>query len=184
MEDVEILDLFFDRNEQAIAETKVKYGKLIYSISYRILNNREDAEECENDTYLGAWNAIPPERPKRFSAYLSKLVRNISISRHRINHAEKRGGSQVALSLQELDECLPAPLETHTEHLASALNSFLDTLSKQERMVFVCRYWRCDAVGDIAKQFGFGESKVKMMLLRTREKLRKFLEKEGYFHDQ
>ena len=181
MEDAAILELYQQRNEQAIAETKVKYGKLLYSIAYNILHNREDSEECENDTYLGAWNAIPPEHPKNFSSYLSKLVRNISISRFRANSADKRGGGEVALSLHELDECLPAPPEIGTAQLAAVLNDFLAALPKQERMVFVCRYWRCDTVIDIAKRFGFGESKVKMMLLRTREKLRIFLKKEGYF---
>ncbi len=184
MEDADILKLYQSRNEQAIAETKTKYGKLLYSIAYNILHNREDSEECENDTYLGAWNAIPPEHPNNFSSYLAKLIRNISISKLRANNADKRGGGEAALSLHELDECLSAPPEIGAAQLAELLDRFLHALSKQERMVFVCRYWRCDAVNDIAKRFGFGESKVKMMLSRTRDKLREFLEKEGYWNDK
>ena len=179
-EDTLILALYRNRDERAIAETKKKYGKLIYMIAYRILGNREDSEECENDTYLGAWNAIPPAHPQNFPAYLSGMARNISVSRARANSADKRGGGEVALSLHELEECLPAPSEVDSERLASLLNGFLAELPKQERMVFVCRYWRCDSIAALAKQFGFGESKVKMMLMHTREKLRVFLEKEGY----
>ena len=179
MEDAKILTLFWERNEQALSETKVKYSRLIYSVAHRILRNREDAEECENDTYLAAWTAIPPERPHSLPAYLSGLVRNISISRYRAAHADKRGGGEVLLSLQELDECLPAPSETDTAALAAALNRFLASLNEQERAIFVLRYWRCDAVGQIARRYGFGQSKVKMMLSRTRDKLRKFLEQEG-----
>ena len=184
MEDAAILELYQSRNEQAIAETKIKYGKLVYSIAYNILHNSEDSEECENDTYLSTWNAIPPEHPNNFSAYLSRLVRNIAISRFRANSADKRGGGEVALSLHELDECLPAPSDADTERLAEILNRFLAQLSKPERMVFIFRYWRCDSIHDIAKHLGFGESKVKMMLSRTRTKLRTFLEKEGYWNDK
>lgn len=186
MEDADILKLYQSRNEQAIAQTKTKYGRLIYTVAYNILHNHEDSEECENDTYLGAWNAIPPEHPSNFAAYLSRMVRNISISRFRANHADKRGGGEVILSLCELDECIPAPQQigAGAEQLATALNGFLDSLPKSERMVFVCRYWRCDSINDIAKRFGFGASKTKMMLSRTRNKLRAFLEKEGYLNEK
>ena len=180
MSDEEIVELYWQRDERAIRETDVKYKKFLLSVAYNVLHDTCDCEECLNDTYLGAWNAIPPARPQNFPAYLSGMARNISVSRARANSADKRGGGEVALSLHELEECLPAPSEVGSERLASLLNGFLAELPKQERMVFVCRYWRCDSIAALAKQFGFGESKVKMMLMRTREKLRVFLEKEGY----
>lgn len=184
MEDAEIIALYRERNEHAISQTKSKYGKMIYNVAYNILHSHEDSEECENDTYLGAWNTIPPEHPVSLPAYLSRLARNISISRFRANRAEKRGGGEVVLSLHELEECIPAQQELDTDalRLAEVLNAFLAALKKTERAVFVCRYFRCDTVEDIAKRFGFGQSKVKMMLKRTRDKLRKTLEQEGYFH--
>ena len=180
MEDANILNLFWARDEQALAETRTKYSRLIFTVAHHILRNREDAEECENDTYLAAWNAIPPERPHSLSAYLSGLARNISISRYRAAHADKRGGGEVVLSLHELNECLPAPTETDSATLATALNRFLASLGEQERAIFVLRYWRCDSIGQISRRYGFGQSKVKMMLSRTRDKLRKFLEQEGF----
>ena len=184
MEDTDILKLYYHRNEQAISETKSKYGKQIYALAFRILRNREDSEECENDTYLGAWNAIPPASPRNLGAFLLRTVRNISISRARANHADKRGGSEVILSLNELEDCIPLPQYEESSHLAASLDHFLGTISKQERMVFVSRYWRCDTIDEIAREFGFGQSKVKMMLSRTRAKLRTFLKQEGYEYDQ
>ena len=183
MEDADILKLFLDREERAIAETQSKYGRQIFATAYRILRNREDAQECENDTYLGAWNAIPPERPTHFPAYLIRLARNISISRYRAGHARKRGGVEVTLSLEELEECCPAPQEltSESEQLASAINDFLSSLTTDERAVFLCRYWQCDAIADIARRFGYGQSKVKMMLKRTRDRLRDYLEQEGLY---
>ena len=185
MEDSRILDLYWDRDEQAITQTKTKYGAMLRSLAYHILHNREDSEECENDTYLGAWNAIPPARPDNLSAFLAKMVRNISITRHRANSAEKRGGGEAAVPLHELDECIP---DTCTEaweagELAQTLNTFLDALPTKERQVFVCRYWRCDSIADISIRFGYTQGKVKMMLMRTRGKLRAILEKEGIMHE-
>ena len=180
MDDNRIIELYFARDERAIEETKASYGRLIYSVALAILDSHPDSEECENDTYLAAWNAIPPERPHSLSAYLSGLARNISISRYRAAHADKRGGGEVVLSLHELNECLPAPNETDTATLAAALNRFLASLGEQERIIFVLRYWRCDSIGQISRRYGFGQSKVKMMLSRTRDKLRKFLEQEGF----
>ena len=185
MEDSKILDLYWDRDEQAIAESKSKYGNMLRTLAYHILHNREDSEECENDTYLGAWNAIPPARPSNLSAFLAKLVRNIAITRHRANSADKRGGGEAAVSLHELDECIPDPREGTWDagELAQTLNTFLASLPTKERQVFVCRYWRCDAVADIASRFGFSQGKVKMMLMRTRQKLRTVLEKEGILNE-
>ena len=184
MEDADILNLYFQRNERAISESKQKYGKQIYALAYRILRNREDSEECENDTYLGAWKAIPPASPHSLGAFLLRTVRNISISRMRANRADKRGGGEVILSLNELEDCIPFTQNEDSNNLAASLDRFLATLPKEERMVFVCRYWRCDAIDEIAHEFGFGQSKVKMMLSRTREKLRAFLKQEGYEYDK
>ena len=184
MEDADILNFYFQRNERAISETKNKYGKQIYALAYRILHNCEDSEECENDTYLGAWNAIPPASPHSLGAFLLRMVRNISISRARAKHADKRGGGEVMLSLHELEDCIPQQQDEECTHLVASLDRFLATLSKEERMVFVCRYWRCDTIETISKEFGLGQSKVKMMLSRTRDKLRIFLKQEGYEYDQ
>ncbi|MBQ9080240.1 MAG: sigma-70 family RNA polymerase sigma factor [Clostridia bacterium] len=187
MEDYKILDLFWSRNEQAITESKNKYGTLICSIAFNILRNRQDTEECENDTYIGAWNTIPPTRPQKLSAYLAKLSRNIAITKFRANNTKKRGGGEVAASLHELDECIPDQSQDKAlaaEQLSSILNEFLASLSQNERQIFMRRYWKCDAIGGIAKHLGCSSSKVKMTLLRTREKLRKFLEQEGIFYDK
>ncbi len=184
MEDAEIMELYHARDERGIAETKKKYGKQIYAIAYRILTNREDAEECENDTYLGAWNAIPPQHPKSFPAFLCRLARNISVSQARMRSADKRGGGEVALSLEELSECIPDhEREYDAADLARILDRFLARLGADERAVFLCRYWACMPVAEIARRFGFGQSKVKMMLSRTKAKLREHLRKEGYVYE-
>lgn len=183
MEDTEIIALYWERDERAISETADKYGRYCHSVAYRILQNNEDSEECVNDTYAGAWNSIPPHRPELFSAFLAKLTRRISLNRLRSKIAEKRGAGQYAVTLEELAECIPSSLTAEdtlqTHELTRILNEFLDDLSTAERRVFLCRYWYLDPVKDIAKRFSFGESKVKMMLKRTRGKLLDFLEKEG-----
>ena len=183
--DTQIVELYWQRDELAITESREKYGKYCNKVAYSILGNPEDAEECEHDTYLTAWNTIPPERPVLLRAYLAKITRNLSVSLLRERSAQKRGGGEVTLSLQELEGCIPFGRnfdeEMEARHLAELLNQFLRQLPEDDRNVFVCRYWRCDSVASIAKQFSFGESKVKMMLLRTRTKLRRYLEKEGVF---
>lgn len=183
--DTQIVDLYWQRNEQAITESRDKYGSYCNKVAYSILGDPQDAEECEHDTYLTAWNTIPPERPMLLRAFLAKITRNLSISLLRKRQAQKRGGGEVMLSLQELEGCIPAGRsfeeELDARQLAEYLNRFLLALPEDERNVFVCRYWRCDDIASIAKQFSFSEGKVKMMLLRTRNKLRHFLEKEGIF---
>lgn len=183
MEDTEIIALYWARDERAVSETAEKYGRYCHSVAYRILQNKEDSEECVNDTYTGAWNTIPPHRPELFSAFLAKITRRISLNRLRNKTAERRGGGQYTVTLEELTECIPSSLsaeETLEAHeLTRILNEFLDGLSTDERRVFLCRYWYLDPIKDIAKRFSFGESKVKMMLKRTREKLLIHLEKEG-----
>lgn len=184
MEDKAIIDLYWTRSENAISQTALKYGAYCYTIAFNILSNREDSEESVNDTYLAAWNTMPPKRPGILSAFLGKITRYISLDRWKRRSAAKRGGGQVPLALEELEECIcggegPEGSLVHKQLLRS-IESFLDKLPVQERQVFVCRYWYMDPVADIAERFGYSESKVKIMLFRTREKLRMKLEKEGY----
>lgn len=183
MEDNAIIDLYFCRSEYAIVETDKKYGSYCQSVSYNILSNLEDAQECVNDTYMAAWNTIPPQKPSVLSAYLGRITRNISINLWKKSQSAKRGGGEVTLALDELSECVASAKRVEEEieaaELSKAINDFLLTLRDEERRVFVCRYWYLDAIGTICREFGFSESKVKIMLHRTRQKLRKYLEKEG-----
>ncbi|MBQ7774901.1 MAG: sigma-70 family RNA polymerase sigma factor [Lachnospiraceae bacterium] len=185
MEDKQIIDLYWERSERAIEETASKYGKYCYSIAFNILYNNEDADESVNDTYLGAWKSMPPHKPELLSAFLGKITRHISLNKWRHKNAEKRGGGQVALALDELLECVPSQEKVdeqiEAKELAKTIDTFLATLKEDERRVFVCRYWYLDPIADICKQFGYSESKVKSMLFRTRGKLLTYLEKEGVF---
>ncbi len=182
MEDNQIVDLYWARNERAITETQQKYGKLLFSLSYSVLSSREDAEECVNDTYLDAWGAMPTARPACLGAFLSKIARRISIDRFRTMHREKRGGFGVAMALDELSECIAASGGVEEEYenrrLAEALNRFLYTLPTERRVMFLRRYFYSQPVSTIAADMRLGESKVKVTLHRTREALRKFLEGE------
>ena len=184
MEDQKIIDLYWQRSEQAIQETDAKYGGYCFSIAYNILTNREDSEESVSDTYLSAWHAMPPKRPGILSAFLGKITRHISIDRWRRRSAQKRGGGEIVLALEELEDCLSDGYSTEEavqkKELAVFINRFLDTLPETERNIFLCRYWYVDSVKDIADTFGFSVGKVNSMLFRTREKLRRALEKEGY----
>ena len=183
MEDACIIELFWARSERAISETDQKYGRYCRSIARNILSNEEDAEECVNDTWLGAWNSMPPHRPNVLSAFLGKLTRRISLNRWKAQHAQKRGGGETALALEELSEIVPAPggVEEALEGkaLSAAINSFLAELPETEREVFVCRYWFLASVAEISRRFHFSQSKTKSMLFRTREKLKRFLREEG-----
>ncbi|MCQ2537767.1 MAG: RNA polymerase sigma factor [Lachnospiraceae bacterium] len=182
MQDNQIVDLYWQRNEQAISETQVKYGAYLKKISYNILFNEEDSMECVNDTYLKAWNSMPPHRPAMLSTFLGKLNRNLAINKYNSNHAEKRGGGEFDLSLEELDECIPAKQrddEPSMEELTRAINSFLHEEKKEARIVFVKRYFYAESVADIAKILKISESKVKSMLFRTRNRLKDYLVKEG-----
>lgn len=184
MEDYRIVDLYWQRSEGAIKETASKYGTYLHSIAYHILYNEEDAEECVNDTYHDAWRAMPPHRPSILSTFLGKITRRISIDLWRKQSAGKRGGGEMTLVLDELEECISgnSDVEMEIEHqeLQKKINTFLLGLPRLERQVFMCRYWYIDSVSDIAKQFKCSESKIKSMLFRTRKKLRAMLEKEGY----
>ena len=182
MEDRQIVELYLQRNEQAIEQTDAKYGKYCFSIAYNILANNEDAEEAVNDTYIGVWNAIPPHRPAILSTFLGKITQRIALKYWRKNQAQKRGGGETALALEELAETIPAAGcvedEIETAELGEILNRFVLSLPQTERYVFVCRYWYLDSIADIAGRFGFSQSKVKSMLSRTRKKLRTHLRKE------
>ena len=178
MEDEKIIELFFARSETAIRELDSKYGKVCYSISYNILNNNLDAEECVNDAYLGTWNAIPPQRPNPLLAFVCKIVRNISIMRHRTNTAMKRNSSyDIAMSEIEQNIVDPDTVEDTLEAkaLARIIERFLDTLTEENRVIFMRRYWFSDSYADIAAQTGFSEKNVSVRLTRTRKQLRDYL---------
>lgn len=183
MEDHAIIELYWERSEDAISTTVAKYGGYCYTIAYNILSNNEDAEESVNDTWLAAWNTMPPRRPKLLAAFLGKMTRYISLDRWKNRTARKRGGGEVPLVLEELEECISGEDSVEKEYLqkefAESLNQLVENLPDVERKVFLCRYWYMDSIETIAEHFGFSESKVASMLHRTRGKLRKMLEQEG-----
>lgn len=183
MNDQEIVDLYWARNEAAIDATAKKYGRYCHAIAYNILQNNEDAEECTNDAYLGAWNSIPPQRPARLSTYLGKITRNASLNRYKRCKAEKRGHGQVEPVLSELEDCIPAAtnVEQAVEEklLAAAINRFLSAQPSKKRVVFIRRYWHVCGVREIASSYGMSESKVTSMLFRMRKELKTYLKKEG-----
>lgn len=183
MEDTEIVELYFQRDESALTETAKKYDSYCYTIAYHVLNEEEDAKETVNDTYWETWNSIPPHRPQWLGAFIGKITRRLAISRFRKRTAVKRGGGEYELTLSELSECIPDKTDTakavEDKLLTAAINRFLQGLPAVQRKVFVCRYWYFDSVKAIAGQFGFSESKVKSMLMRTRQKLKQTLTEEG-----
>lgn len=185
MEDQQIVALYWDRDERAITETAKKYGSYCQSISLHILGDPQDAEECVNDTYQGAWNSIPPHRPENLSAYLGKLTRRISFKVWRSRDTQKRGGGETDLSLEELQECIPdgrsLDEKLAAKELVNTINAFLLGLPEDQRRVFIRRYWHALSIGEICEEFGFSKSKVESMLFRTRKKLLARLTKEGYF---
>ena len=183
MEDKQIVDLYWARSEKAISETADKYGRYCYTIAYNILHSNEDSEECVNDTYLHAWNAMPDQRPNRLSAFLGRITRNLSLKRWEKYTAKKRGAGQVPLALDELRECIPATNYTDSVAddivLTDVLNRFLASLTAEKRNIFMRRYWYLSSVAEIASDLAISESKVKMSLLRSRNELKQLLEKEG-----
>ena len=183
MNDQEIIDLYWARCENAIQETDQKYGKLCYRIAWNILGNVQDSEECVSDTYMKAWNAIPPSRPGKLSAFLGKITRNLALNRYKRNSAARRGGGEVPVALDELSECIPDPHTVEAmmdeKALTQQLNTFLGGLSREARSIFLRRYWELASVREIAESYGISESKVKVSLFRTRGKLKAFLDKEG-----
>ena len=183
MEDRKIVDLYWQRSEEAIPETAAKFGAYCRTIAYNILADEEDAQECVNDTWLGAWNSMPKNRPTVLAPYLGKLTRWISLTRLRERCSLRRGGGETTLALDELAEVLPAEEDVQRQlevkELGAAVQTFLKTLDDTECRVFLCRYWYMAGVDEIAEKFGFTRSKTASMLHRTRGKLRKYLTEEG-----
>lgn len=181
MEDTEILELYRQRNENAIRETDMAYGKKLHGLAERIVENREDGEECVSDTYLAAWNNIPPQRPNYFFAWLAKVCRNFAFGILDKRQAAKRNAQIVSLTA-EMELCIPdnrREAELEGAEIGRILNGFLATLTEESRILFLRRYWYAESIGDIASRYGMGESKVKTSLHRTRRKLREALAKEG-----
>ena len=183
MDDNAIIELFFARSEQAIRALDDKYGKVCHSLSYNILHSRQDAEECVNDAYLGVWNAIPPARPNPLPAFLCRIVRNLSLMRHHADKAAKRGGGSYTVALEELEGCLAS---SHTverdmeeQELVRLIEDFLETLSSENRVLFIRRYWFSDSYVEIAVRTGLSEKNVSVRLTRIRKQLRYFFEERG-----
>lgn len=183
MNDLEIIALFFARQENAISATADKYGNYCHAIAYNILFNNSDAEECVNDTYLGAWNSIPPQRPNNLAAYLGKITRNLALNRYKHNTVAKRGYGQVEIALSELENCISdnTDVEQAVEDslIVSVINRFLYAHSLKNRNIFIRRYWYLCSIQDIADSYKMSESNVKVLLFRMRNELKKQLEKEG-----
>lgn len=184
MDDAKIVQLFLERNEQAIPATADKYGNYCTSIAKNILGNLEDAEECVNDTYYNTWNAIPPHRPQMLSAFLGKIVRNLAFNRYKCNTADKRGGGEIVLVLDELTDCVSGKDDVEQAYeykeLVAAINDFLDTLPAEKRNIFVCRYWYTDSISDIAARYDMTYAAVSMTLNRLRTKLHNYLVERRY----
>ena len=183
MDDSQIVSLYWQRNEEAIDRTEKKYGQYLTTIAYNILSDREDSQESVNDTYLAAWDSMPPHKPQVLSAYLGKLTRRISIDLLRKRTSQKRNGGEYALSLEELSECIGSNTAEETvdvQALSTAIAAFLRTASPEARNVFLCRYYYLDPVKKIAGYCGISESKVKILLHRTRQELWDYLQKEGF----
>ena len=182
MEDAAIIELFFQRSEQAIQALDEKYGTLCHSLSYNIVGDRQDAEECVNDAYLGAWNAIPPARPDPLLPYLLKIVRNISVGAYWRRTAAKRD-SRYTVSLQEIECCAAGAGEVEdavdARELARSIEGFLDTLTAENRVIFLRRYWFADSCRDIAELVGLSEKSVSVRLVRIRQKKRQYLLEKG-----
>lgn len=183
MEDLQIIDLYFERNETAIAETAAKYGLFCHNIALNILSVKADAEECVNDTYLQAWNSIPPQRPDKFRAWLGRVVRNISINLWNKNHCQKRYAG-IEQFMDELEDCIPSPQtvehQIEEQELTEVINTWLASLSRDDRVLFVRRYWNGKTVNELAKETGTESKKLARRMYSLRQSLKSALEKEGY----
>ena len=178
MKDCDILDLYFARDERAIEETARQYGHVCMQVSMSILHSRPDAEECVNDTYLKTWNAIPPERPSHFKAFLCKITRRLSLNRYR-NQRRACRNKDLEVAMEELGDCIPAPEEPSYE-LTEHITAFLRDLNEIDRRIFMQRYWHAVSVMDLARMEGMTSNAVSLRLHKTREKLRAYLEERGY----
>lgn len=183
MTDKEIINLYWKRSENAIVETDKKYGSYCYSLSYNILSNKEDAEECLNDTYMKTWNTIPPTRPMHFMAFLGKVIRNISLNLLKKNNAKKRGSDIIKTVSDELEDCIPdsSNVEDQIDYriLIECINTFLSKQPSNKANIFVRRYWYMDTIPSISQRFGMNENTVSSILFRMRQELKSSLEKEG-----
>ena len=181
MDDLQIIELYFARDEQAIKETDRKYGKTCFRVAYNLLSNNEDSEECVNDTYLTVWNKIPPTRPNNFIAFICKITRNLSLKRLEVSNAMKRSAGTI-ISMSELEKALPdqciAP-DVEDEELGKLISAFLWSEKALDRNVFLRKYWFFDSISDISERYSMNENSVKSMLFRSRNRLREFLRKEG-----
>lgn len=178
-----LVDLYLERNETAISCTQQIYGKRLNRLSFNIVKDAEDAKECENDTYLKTWDNIPPKTPKTyFFSFLAKITRNISINLYNKNHADKRF-THITQLTHEMEECIPNPndeeMKISDENLSEIISKFLLSLKETEREIFIKRYWYCESIKEISHDFGFSESKIKSMLMRTRNKMKAHFESEG-----
>lgn len=182
MDDIGIIELYLSRSESAISETAKKYGNYLRKISMNILHNKEDSEECVNDTYLNTWKAIPPQMPNTLRVFLGRITRNLSLDRYKRRRAQKRGGDKTELLLSELEECIPSYSNTEKhledEEIAKLISDFLHKQSEENRIIFMRRYWYGDSVKQIIERFRFSESKIKSSLFRTRNALKLYLENE------
>lgn len=187
MDDKEIVELYWQRNEQAIKETADKYGAYCRKISRNILSDLSDSEENVNDAYMQAWLSIPPHKPDSLMAFLGKLTRNLALNRYKAIHAKKRLWNQFAISLDELSDCTPSNIiveqEAEIAELGKSISRFLYSQKEDIRNVFVCRYFYCDSVEEISDRFGYSQSKIKSMLMRARIRLKSYLKKEGYYEE-
>lgn len=182
MEDVKIIELFLLRSEQAIVELSYKYGGICRKIAFNILNNLEDTEECVNDTYLGVWNSVPPQKPNPLVTYVCKIARNVSLKKYRYNTAKRRNGF-YDVSLSELEDCIPNATQDSRscsdEDLSRIIGDFLDSLDKKSRVMFVKRYWYAESIKEISEEFGKTENYISVKLLRIRGKMKTYLESKG-----
>ena len=184
IEDEKIIEMFFGRSEQGIRELDIKYGKVCHKLSYNIVNSRQDAEECVNDAYLGAWNAIPPVKPNPLLTYICKIVRNISLKIYYRKEAAKRS-STYTIAMEEIEACIADPntveAEIEARELARIIESFLDTLTVENRVIFMRRYWFSDSCKDIAKFVGLSEKNISVRLTRIRQKMKNYLAEREVF---
>lgn len=182
LDDRKIIELFYERSEQAIMELSNKYGSVCTKVAYNILNNKQDTEECINDAYLGAWNTIPPQNPNPLVSYVCRIVRNLAIKKYHSNTATKRN-SIYDVALDELENCFPSAgsveAELDAKELARYIDSFLETLSHENRIMFVRRYWYSDSIDELAQLFRTSNHNISVRLSRTREKLKKYLLQKG-----
>lgn len=184
IEDAKIIEMFFGRSEQGIRELDIKYGKVCHKLSYNIVNSKQDAEECVNDAYLGAWNAIPPAKPDPLLSYICKIVRNISLKIYYRKEAAKRNSAYM-IAMEEIEACIADPNTVETEievrELARIIESFLDTLTVENRVIFMRRYWFSDSCKDIAEFVGLSEKNISVRLTRIRQKMKSYLEEREVF---